>query len=284
MRRRTILLLTAMMGALVLSSGVALAASQLDQQNASAPTSTVLTSDHAQTFTTGLTGTLDKVSVYLTSAPTGDLTARIYPTDSEGKPVISITPDNTLSYGKVTAPSTGWVDISLEARAPVEANTKYALVLFDPSQSARWGYDSHHYSRGNLASWSLAGPTPEGWVLDSSADFLFKTYVNDDDLTAPTFIGTPTGKKVSPRANAIATFSEAMNETSVEAPGTFTLKKGTTTVAATVSYDVDNHRAILDPTRKLKAGATYTATVTSGAEDEAGNAVVVGSWSFKVRR
>jgi hypothetical protein len=49
------------------------------------------------------------------------------------------------------------------------------------------------------------------------------------------------------------------------------------------TYDADDHGVILNHTRKLKAGATYTATVTSGPKDEAGNVVVAKSWSFKVR-
>ena len=48
-----------------------------------------------------------------------------------------------------------------------------------------------------------------------------------EDTIAPTVTNVaPAGKKVSRRAMVRVTFSEAMNEASVEAPGTFTLNKG----------------------------------------------------------
>ncbi len=113
------------------------------------------------------------------------------------------------------------------------------------------------------------------------------------DIVAPTVKSvSPTGKKVSPRANVTATFSEVMNEASVEALGTFTLKKGTTTIPATVTYDPSTRKATLDPSRKLRSGATYVATVTPAAKDSAGNALdqdpnTTGnqprSWRFRVR-
>ena len=69
-------------------------------------------------------------------------------------------------------------------------------------------------------------------------------------------------------------------------------KAGTTTnVAAAVSYDPATKRAILNPDANLKAGATYVATVTTGATDQSGNQLdqdpnTVGnqskSWQFKV--
>ncbi|HEX2742574.1 MAG TPA: Ig-like domain-containing protein, partial [Rubrobacter sp.] len=106
-----------------------------------------------------------------------------------------------------------------------------------------------------------------------------------------------------PTANVIATFSEAMNEASVEKttandlPTTFTLKKkGTTkTLAATVVYSeptATTFKAGLDPTRKLRAGATYIATVSSVATDLVGNALdqnpsLTGNqpktWTFTVK-
>ena len=115
------------------------------------------------------------------------------------------------------------------------------------------------------------------------------------DLNPPKVTSTtPTGRKVSPRANATATFSEAMNEASVEARGTFTLKKkgSARAISATVTYDPATKKATLNPTRKLRPGATYTATVATAAKDSAGNALDQNSstsgdqsksWRFKVK-
>jgi hypothetical protein len=90
----------------------------------------------------------------------------------------------------------------------------------------------------------------------------------------------------------IATFSEAMQGSSVNT-ATFKLKKaGTTTfLGATVTYDPATKKATLNPTNNLQSGATYIATVTSGAKDLAGNALdqipttagnQAKTWSFKV--
>jgi hypothetical protein len=95
----------------------------------------------------------------------------------------------------------------------------------------------------------------------------------------------PVGKKVSPKAMVTATFSEQMNEASVEAPGVFVLKKGTKTVLATVTYNPGTNTATLDPSRKLRRGATYVAMVTTGAEDLADNTLAADKvWKFRVRR
>jgi hypothetical protein len=105
------------------------------------------------------------------------------------------------------------------------------------------------------------------------------------DATAPTVIKvTPLGKKVSPKTVVRATFSEPMNEASVEALGTFTLKKGTTTIAARVDYDPATRKATLNPTKKHRSGATYTATMTISAKDLAGNALAANKvWRIRIR-
>ena len=89
-----------------------------------------------------------------------------------------------------------------------------------------------------------------------------------------------------------ATFSEAMNAGTINTT-TFKLKQqgATTKVAAVVSYDAGTKIATLNPNSNLAAGATYKATVTTGAQDLAGNALdqkstIAGNqpknWSFTV--
>ncbi|MDQ3317884.1 MAG: Ig-like domain-containing protein [Actinomycetota bacterium] len=111
------------------------------------------------------------------------------------------------------------------------------------------------------------------------------------DTTVPTVkTWKPTGKKVSPTAKPIVTFSEAMDGGSVEAstsgkPTTFVLKKGATVIPATVSYTESGttFKAVLTPNKPLKRGATYTAVMTPTATDEAGNTLVPKSWKFRVK-
>ena len=86
-----------------------------------------------------------------------------------------------------------------------------------------------------------------------------------------------------PAANVTATFSEAMD---AETIGTTTLKltkKGARSpVPATVSYAPATMKATLDPAKPLVKGATYTATVSTGAQDAAGNALAAAkSWRLR---
>jgi Bacterial Ig-like domain len=162
-----------------------------------------------------------------------------------------------------------------------EQNISFVCSLdggpFEPCEAPKW-YDRLSDGQHVFEVWATdaAGntdpsPARRGWTVDA---------------TAPTVTNnvTPIGRKVPPKTTVAATFSEPMNEVSLEALGTFTLKKGTTTIAATVDYDPTTQRATLSPTKKLRSGATYTATITIGAKDLAGNALAANKvWQFRVR-
>jgi hypothetical protein len=95
--------------------------------------------------------------------------------------------------------------------------------------------------------------------------------------------------EVAPQANAVATFSEAMDEGSVETSGNFTLTgPGGLVPAAAVDYDPSTNKATLDPAADLESGLTYTATIkggTDGVKDSAGNPLASDEvWSFTTLR
>jgi hypothetical protein len=69
-----------------------------------------------------------------------------------------------------------------------------------------------------------------------------------------------------------ATFSEAMDPLTITT-STFQLTQGGNPVAATVAYDPVTFIATLTPTNPLTANTTYSAVVTNGAADLAGNAL-----------
>jgi len=76
----------------------------------------------------------------------------------------------------------------------------------------------------------------------------------------------------------IVTFSKAMDPSTITA-STFTLKRGTTSVAGTVTYT--GVTATFAPSSNLAASAAHTATITTGAKDPAGNALAANFvWSF----
>ena len=147
----------------------------------------------------------------------------------------------------------------------------------------------------------------------SSASGPATVTISVGDATAPMVKGTTPANAatgVAPGANVTATFSEAMNADTLRDPtslrsAVFKLERknpdGTTTaVLAKVSYAATTtstgakvYKATLNPDANLQLRKTYVATVTTGAEDVAGNALdqdptVAGNqpkiWSFKVRR
>ncbi len=74
------------------------------------------------------------------------------------------------------------------------------------------------------------------------------------------------------------TFSQEMTPSSISA-STFTLKQGSTAVDGIVSYT--NKTATFTPTAPLKPNTVYTASVSTGAKDLAGNPLAsVKTWSF----
>ncbi len=116
---------------------------------------------------------------------------------------------------------------------------------------------------GNYFTWSF---TTAGGVSDNSAPA----------VSAVTPANNATS--VATTATVSANFSEAMDPATIT-PTTFNLKQGTTAVPGTVTYSANI--ATFTPTTALTAGVLYTATITSGVKDGAGNAMTANySWSF----
>jgi Ice-binding-like/Bacterial Ig-like domain len=80
---------------------------------------------------------------------------------------------------------------------------------------------------------------------------------------------------ICPNTLLVATFSEAMNPATINTT-TFTLTSpGTPPVAVTgvVTYDASSYAATFTPTDPLAVNTVYTATITTGAQDLAGDAL-----------
>jgi hypothetical protein len=103
------------------------------------------------------------------------------------------------------------------------------------------------------------------------------------DIIAPTVIlvnPLDLATNVALNSAVHATFSEAMNPATIST-ATFTLKAGVNPIVGTVVYDVPSKIATFTPAANLVSGTTYTATVTTGSKDLAGNALAVNKvWSF----
>ena len=120
-----------------------------------------------------------------------------------------------------------------------------------------------------------------GGALESNYTYSFTT-VGVSDSTLPTVISTfPLNNDTNVAQNKLIAvdFNEKMDATTINA-ATFTLKQGSTVVSGAVNYS--GTTAIFTPTNVMAAGTAYTALLTKGAKDLAGNALAADKeWSFK---
>jgi hypothetical protein len=98
------------------------------------------------------------------------------------------------------------------------------------------------------------------------------------DTTPPTVTGTSPVLAVAVDSSISATFSEAMDPSTINAT-TFTMTQGSTSITGTVIYA--GTTASFKPSTSLAANTAYTATITTGVKDLSGNALqTIFVWSF----
>jgi hypothetical protein len=174
-------------GLLALFPGFAQAGT-LDQQQADAGGggSTISTNASlAQTFTAGLTGTLDQVDLHLGKAgtPTAPLSVEIRAV-SGGVPTGTILASQSVPESNI-APLAAFTSINFASPASVVAGTQYAIVAYSSTADANpytWtanmNANPNPYAGGG-PFFRVGPPPPPGvWSPDSSTlDYAFKTYV-----------------------------------------------------------------------------------------------------------
>jgi len=119
---------------------------------------------------------------------------------------------------------------------------------------------------------------------DAMASNKVWTFTTAATACAPTVISVapPNGATgICQNTLVVATFSEAMNPSTINTT-TFTLSASGTPVAGTVTYDVSTYAVTFTPNPPgLALDTTYTATVTTGAQDLAGDALAANKvWTF----
>lgn len=119
-----------------------------------------------------------------------------------------------------------------------------------------------------------------GDALQGNVSWRFTTGATAD-ITAPTISSTVPADAALDAAingNITVTFSEAMDASTIT-PVTFTVMAGSTPVLGVVTY-VGNI-ASFNPAVDLAPSTSYTATITTGAKDLAGNAFAMDTaWNF----
>ena len=140
---------------------------------------------------------------------------------------------------------------------------------------------------GNLAANTVYTATITTGTKDLAGNALASNYVWSFTTGAAAVVTPPTVSSTDPDNAAIgvalnkqvaATFSNTMDASTITT-ATFTLMQGTTFVSGTVSYA--GTTATYAPSSNLTQNTTYTATITTGAKDLAGNALANNYvWSF----
>ena len=101
------------------------------------------------------------------------------------------------------------------------------------------------------------------------------------DTTAPTVSSTNPANGATGVAVITATFSEGMSASTITATNFTVSGPGPAAVFGTVAYNSSTYLATFTPATALAPGTPYTATITTGVKDVAGNSLASAHpWSF----
>jgi hypothetical protein len=249
-----------------------------------APTA-VLTANTLYTATL-TTGVQNMAGTGLASAYTWTFTTDIQPT------VLSTTPANSATG--VLLPQAIGVTFSKAMNCSTLYSPATTFTVTGPGTTAVAGTVSCSASgalftpSNLLATNTVYTATITTGATDAQGEPLASNYVwsfiTVPAPTVPTVISTtPANLAASVATNQAvsATFSEALNPSTVNA-STFTLTApGNVAVAGTVGYAVAGSIATFTPTSALTASTTYVATIKTGVQDLSGNALASNyAWTF----
>ena len=236
-------------------------------------TGNALASNFVWTFTTGVTPD--------TTAPTVISTVPV--ANAIGVPVNT---NITASFSEAMNPLTitnATFTLACPAGTPITGTVSYAVngnvATFDPA--------------ANLPVNTICTATITTGARDVAGNALAGPYIWTFTTGATTDTTPPTVTSVNPANLATgvclqqtinATFSEPMDPLTINT-ATVTLRVTSpplgAAVSGTVAYDAPSRVATLTPTSPLLANTNYTATVTTGTRDLAGNALAVNRvWTF----
>ena len=225
------------------------------------------------------------------NAMTAPFTAQWTTRDEDGPTVISSTPANNAQGVATNA------TISVTFSEAVQAATINATNIFLKVASSGANVPGTIAFNGTtIATFTPSAPLASGTqysfnvsgVKDLAGNNMPAPFVitfTVGDVTPPTVVSTvpaDLASGVSPTAAITATFSEAMDAATITS-ATFFVRPtaGGANVPGTVTYNPSNFTATFTPTGSLAGGTAYTATITTGAKDAAGNALAANkTWTF----
>lgn len=231
---------------------------------------TPLAAAYTWTFTTGLT--LDVTAPTLISTGVAD-----------GATGVPINRNSTATFSEpmdpatLASPATNFTVVKTLGAVPVAGTVTYVgnTATFNPTSDLE--PNTEYTSTIGAGATDLAGnalvagarANPWSWTTGATADITAPTVT----LTSPVDLVT----NVDLNKTVSATFSEEMDNSTIST-ATFTLAPTAapaSLVSGVVLYDPLTNIATFNPDANLTASTSYTATITSGAQDAAGNALVV---------
>lgn len=120
-----------------------------------------------------------------------------------------------------------------------------------------------------VTAWNAAGNTISTPVLTATTVATVPKVTSQNPAAGATSVAT--------NVRPTATFNEAVTGVSNT---TFTLKQGTTAVAALVSYNTATRTATLTPTSTLATDKPYTLSLTTAIKSTSGGSLAATSWTF----
>jgi hypothetical protein len=212
------------------------------------------------------------ITTVSTTAPT---ISSVYPVSVATGVVLNTTLNATFSESMNPLSITSATFTLVQGTTPVSGSVNYS------------GTTATFYPTSNLIASTVYTASITTGVTDTFGNALAVTKTwsfttgTTADLVAPTVLSTvptnaATGVALNSSVNAI--FSKPIDSLTISS-STFTVKQGTTSVAGTVNYS--GTTAVFKPSSNLAANTTYTATISTGVKDLAGNALASNdSWSF----
>jgi hypothetical protein len=225
---------------------------------------TGMAKDYTWNFTTGGIPDLTKPTVTLTD-PLNNATGVLL------NKVIVVTFSKSMD-----PPTLNYLTYTLnQGTTSVPGTVTYTGTTASFTPASNLSYSQIYTGKITIGAKDLAGN-----ALAVNNTFSFTT-ADAPDLTLPMVNSTdPLTNTTGIFSNKVValTFSEAMTASTINGT-TFSLKQGTTSVSGTVSYS--GTTATFTPSNMLAASTTYTATITTGAKDLAGNALAANIvWTF----
>ena len=180
---------------------------------------------------------------------------------------VTATFSEAIDPATVTAASYTLVEVNGTTLTPVSGSVTYSGGTATYTPSAYLTPNMLYRATITTAVKDLAGN-----ALGSNYVWQFQTAAAD--VTPPTVIATsPVNSATAVAINSAitATFSEPVDLATITTAGVFTLMNGSTPVPGTVTYN--GTTATFTPSASLATNTPYTATITTGVKDLAGNAM-----------